>query len=156
MYEFILNELPSFSKLPISLSPQPSTGSGDVGSSLPLFTLNQEAISSAGLGSKHVQQDGNITSPLFTTSLEGDPVYSHPEFYKPSPSHITPSADLEHDELSSTPKPELKEKQPASKFAYYDNTAADELSNPSHQNNPHPISHDIPSVNVNLVAYDEP
>ena len=56
------------------------------------------------------------TSPLLATFLEGDPAYGHPELPKPLPSHIPPSADLEYyNELSSTPKLELKEKQLASK-----------------------------------------
>ena len=75
--------------------------------------------------------------------------------WRPLQTSSVPIFTVEYDELSSTAKLELKEKQLASKVAYYDTVAADVLSKPSHQSNPHPISNDIPSVNVHLVAYDE-
>ena len=159
MYEINPNELPfrpPSSQPPISLSPQSSTGSGDAESSLPVYAQpdlskkrSHQQVLEANTYSK--LQRITITSPVHATSLERDPAYSHPEFSTPLPSHIPPSADLEYDELSSTAKLELKEKQPASKVAYYDTVAADVLSKPSQQSNPHPISNDIQARRQSLV-----
>ena len=148
VYEIKPIELPPTSQPPISPSPQPSAGSGDAESVLPVY-------SQPDLSKKRSHQQVSTADPYSklaritttATSLEDDPAYSHLDLPMPLPSHITPSADLEYDDFSSTPRLELKEKEPASKVAYYDDVAAD---------NPYPISNDIPSVNVHLVAYDEP
>ena len=167
VYEIAPEELrPPSSQPPISLSPQPSAGTGESGSTLPIYAqpdLSKKPSHQQSLAADPYSKLATITttSPLPVASIDSVPVYSNPDVPEVSQTQKPGIFDADYDEIACTMNLEHTNKQPASQAnmaAPYDNVASDIVPKPSHQCPPHQFSHDTssPSVNVHLVTYDEP